>query len=122
MRNVGVPVLPRHPGGPLFDGRCFDLDRAAAFPAEQVVMMVLHRTAAVYGLALTVPKHVHQSVIGHRLEDAVGGRQRNRLAPLMEFAVQLLRAHKVVKFIEGCADRAALPGNPLFRTLAVALY
>ena len=70
--------------------------------------------APVHGLAVGVPQHIHQAVVGEGLQDPVGGGERHRGAALLQDAVQFLGADEVLQFVQGGADGQALLGDALF--------
>ena len=107
-----IPVLRRDRLRPLLHRRALHLDRLAADPAHQVVVMVAGRAAPVDRLAVGRAQHIHLARVGEGLQGAVDRGQADRVAAVLEHVVQLLRAAELVHLVERRRHRGALPGRP----------
>ena len=67
--------------------------------------------APVDGLAVAGAQHVDLAGVRERLEGAVDGGQADRVAPVLEHVVQVLRAAELVDLVERGRDRGPLPGG-----------
>ena len=110
VADVGEAVLACDFGRPRLDLAALHLDRAAAHPAHQVVMVMLG-AAPVHRLAGVGAQGVDQPGGRHRLQGAVHGGQADALAAAAQFVVQFLGRAEVVEVLQQRRDRRALPGG-----------
>src|SRR5262245_15141839 len=96
---------------PSLYGWAFDLHRASAVAADEVVV-VTGGAAAVDGLTVPGAQYVHLSSVGQRLQRPIDGRQANGVAARAQDRVNVLCAPKVVDLVEDRGDRRALLGGP----------
>ena len=85
----------------------------AALPADQVVVVVAPRAAAVDGLAVDAAQHIHLTAVGQRLQRPVDGGQPDLLPAFAQQLVQVLGRAEVVDLREQVGDGGPLPGHPL---------
>lgn len=103
VRNFSETVLTAKTRCPALDSRSLDLDSLAAVAADQVVVVMLSLAAAVENFAVGAAENINLLVIGHGLQDPVGGSQRDFFTTVLEKAVKLLGTYKVVKGIQSTA-------------------
>jgi hypothetical protein len=111
--GVGEAVLGGDARGPLLDRGSLDLHGPAAVPAQQVVVVVLDGAATVHRLVVPAAQHVHEAVVGHGLQDPVGRGEGDRLATIVEQAVEFLCADEIVEVVERGAHGTALARDAL---------
>lgn len=78
-----------------------------------MVVVARDRAAAVDGFAVGVSQDIDETVVGKRLQDAVGRGQGHRDTLVLEEPVQFLRAHEVVQFVQRGTDGQSLLGDAL---------
>ena len=110
--DVAKPVLVGDVVGPPLDGGAFDLDRASAVAADEMVM-VAHRAASVGGFAVVGADQVELAGVGHHQQGAVHGCQPNVLTLVAEVVVDLAGGAELVGAGEQVGDSGALPRLPL---------
>ena len=93
--NIAEPVLVGDAVGPAFNSGAFDLDGAAAVPADEVVV-VAHGAAPIGRLTVVGADQVDLVGVGHHLEGAVDGGQPDVLPVLAEVIVDLAGGAEVV--------------------------
>jgi hypothetical protein len=98
--------------GPTFDSWSFDLDRATAHPAHQMVVMAC-AALSVERLAVVIAQCVDFGGIGHRLQISVDGRQADGIAFVAQSIVDLLRAGETIEIIEDRRNGSPLAGVAL---------
>jgi hypothetical protein len=108
MADVGEAVRERNLVGPVLDGRALDLDRAAAVPADQVVV-VAAGAAAVGRLTVVGAKLVDLAGVAERLQRPVHRGQSDPLTLVSQPVVQLLRGEELLGLVERGVDRGLLP-------------
>src|SRR5581483_10583263 len=108
--HVDEAVLGRDALRPALHRRAFDLHRAPARAADEMVV-VAAAAPAVDGLALGGAQHVHLARVGERLERPVDGGEADRVAPVLEQVVQLLCAAEVVHLGQHGGDCRPLAGG-----------
>jgi hypothetical protein len=108
MCDVDVSVCAGHVLGPCLDRGPGDLDRGAARPADEVMVMVQLVASPVDGLTGIRAQDVDPPVVGKRLERAVDGRQPYLGAASAQHLVQFLRADEIVDLVENLVDGRAL--------------
>ena len=99
VADIGEAVLARDVGRPRLDLTALHLDRAAAHPAHQVVVMVF-RAAPVHRLAGIGAQGVDQAGGRHRLQSAVHGGQADALAAAAQFVMEILGGPEIVEVLQ----------------------
>ncbi len=112
VADVTEAVLGGDLVGPLLDRRTLDLDGLAAGPAHQVVVVIVGAAPAVDGLAVAGAQHIDLAGVGEGLQRPVDGGQPDRVTPVLEHVVELLRAAELVHLVECGRDSGPLPRRP----------
>jgi hypothetical protein len=106
--NLAKPMLVGDVVGPPLNSGAFDLDRASAVAADEVVV-VPHRAASVGSFAVAGADQVELAGVGHHQQSAVNGCQPNVLTLVAEVFVDLAGRAEVVGAGEQVGDSGALP-------------
>ena len=110
MGDLGEAVLAGDLGRPLLDLTALDLDRAAAGPADQVVVMMI-RAEPVDRFAGVGAQRVDRAGGCHLLQRPIDGGQADAFAALAEFVVQFLRRAEIVQILQQRRDGGTLAGR-----------
>jgi len=110
--DLGKPVLGGHGFGPTFNNRAFYLNRRAAAPAHQVVMMVFANAPSVEGLAFVVSDDVDVTGIRQGLKSSINRGQTHAAAPASQSVVHFLCGQKTIRVGQSLGNGASLFGRP----------
>ena len=99
---------------PAFDRWSLYLHGLRTGSADEMVVMGLGDALAETGFAVAAAQNIEQAVVGHGLQEAVDGRQRNLLLGILQPAMQLLGRGEIVDLAQGLSDSQSLLGDPGF--------